>query len=158
MSGSLTAGDRKLLLAAGAGSLLLITLSIMLGPAGATTSESPTTYGAGSGGAKAVYLLLHAAGYPVKRWEQSPRDLPGDANATLILAEPEGAPTTQERSALDQFIERGGRVIAAGASGAFFLPQHRVTPLTAPTTLTESVSSRPTSAGARSSGGRRPRL
>ena len=124
MSGSLTAGDRKVLLAAGAGSLLLITLSVALGPAAA--SETPTTYSAGSGGAKAVYLLLHEAGYPVTRWEQSLRDLPGGADATLILAEPEGAPTIQERSALEQFIEQGGRVIAAGASGGFFLPEHRV--------------------------------
>jgi hypothetical protein len=126
MSGNLTPGDRKLLLAAGAGSLLLITLSVTLGPSGGTTTETPTTYSAGSGGAKAVYLLLHAARYPVTRWEQSPRDLPGDANATLILAEPEGAPTIEERSALRHFIERGGRVIAAGTSGAFFLPEHRV--------------------------------
>jgi hypothetical protein len=126
MPGSLTAGDRKLLLAAAAGSLLLITLSVTLSPAGATTGETPTTYSAGSGGAKAVYLLLHAAGYPVIRWEQSLGDLPADADATLILAEPEGAPTTGERSALDRFIERGGRVIAAGASGGFFLPEHRV--------------------------------
>jgi hypothetical protein len=126
MSGSLTPGDRKLLLAAAAGALLLITLSVTLSPAGTTTTESPTTYSAGSGGAKAVYLLLLAAHYPVTRWEQSPRDLPGDANATLILADPQAAPTIEERSALSQFLERGGRVIATGTSGAFFLPGHRV--------------------------------
>jgi hypothetical protein len=126
MFGSLTLGDRKLLLAAGAGSLLLITLSVTLSPAGGTTTESPTTYSAGSGGAKAVYLLLQAAHYPVRRWEQSPRDLPGDTNATLILAEPQGVPTIEERSAVGQFIERGGRVIATSTSGAFFLPEHRI--------------------------------
>jgi hypothetical protein len=128
MSGSLTVGDRKLLLAAGAASLLLVALTVTLSPAGGNTTESPTTYSAASGGAKAVYLLLGAAGYPVTRWEQSPRDLPVDANATLILAEPESAPTIDERSALRQFIERGGRVIATGASGAFFLPDHQVAP------------------------------
>ena len=128
MPGSLTPGDRTLLLAAGAGSLLLVTLSVTLSPAGGTTNETPTTYSAGSGGAKAVYLLLRAARYPVTRWEQSPRDLPAGADATLILAEPQGAPTTDERSALSRFIEHGGRVIATGASGAFFLPEHRVLP------------------------------
>jgi hypothetical protein len=128
MSGGLTPGDRTLLLAAGAASLLLIALSVTLSPAAGTTTESPTTYSAGSGGAKAVYLLLHAAHYPVTRWERSPRDLPADANATLILAEPESAPTIEERSALRQFIERGGRLIATGASGAFFLPEHQVEP------------------------------
>ena len=88
MSGSLTRGDRKLLLAAGAASLLLVALTVTLSPAGGNTTENPTTYSAGSGGAKAVYLLLGAAGYSVIRWEQSPRDLPVDANVTLILAEP----------------------------------------------------------------------
>jgi hypothetical protein len=126
MSGSLTPGDRKLLLAAAAGSLLLITITVMFSSTAGTTTETPTTYSAGSGGAKAVYLLLRAARYPVTRWELSPRELPGDANATLILAEPQGAPTIEERSALSQFIARGGRVIATGISGAFFLPEHRV--------------------------------
>jgi hypothetical protein len=121
----LTSGDRTLLAAAAGGSLLLISLTVALSPASGTTTESPTTYSAGSGGAKAVYLLLEAAHYPVTRWEQSPEDLPGDANTTLILAEPQGAPTIAERSALARFIERGGRVIATGVSGAFFLPEHR---------------------------------
>ena len=128
MSGSLTPGDRKLLLAAAAGALLLITLSVTLSPDGGTTTESPTTYSAASGGAKAIYLLLLAARYPVTRWEQSPRDLPDDANATLILADPQAAPTIEERSALSRFLERGGRVIATGTSGALFLPEHRVGP------------------------------
>jgi Domain of unknown function (DUF4350) len=127
MPGSLTPGDRKLLLAAVAGSLLLITVTSTLSPSGGPATESPTTYSAGSGGAKAIYLLLGAAGYPVTRWEQSLRDLPGDANATLILADPQGAPTIDEKAALRQFIGRGGRVIATGVSGAFFLPEHRVT-------------------------------
>ena len=109
MSGSLTPGDRKLLLAAAAGALLLITLSVTLSPDGGTTNESPTTYSAASGGAKAIYLLLLAARYPVTRWEQSPRDLPDDANATLILADPQAAPTIEERSALSRFLEEIGR-------------------------------------------------
>jgi hypothetical protein len=124
---NLTPGDRKLLLAAVFGSLVLITITATLSPSAGTPIESPTTYSAGSGGAKAIYLLLRASGYPVTRWEQSLRDLPGDANATLILADPQGAPTIDEKAALSRFIERGGRVIATGMSGAFFLPEHRVT-------------------------------
>ena len=77
---------------------------------------------------RAIAMLLLAAHYPVTRWEQSPRELPRDPHATLILAEPERASTIEERAALAQFIERGGRVIATGASGAFFLPEHRVAP------------------------------
>jgi hypothetical protein len=125
MPGSLTLTDRKLLIGAGVASLLLIAISAVLSPP-SSPNETPTTYSAASGGAKATYLLLLAAHYPVTRWEQSPRELPRDPRATLILAEPERAPTIEERAALAQFITRGGRVIATGAAAAFFLPQHRV--------------------------------
>ena len=50
MPGGVTLGDRKLLLAAAAASLLLVTLSVTLSPTGGNTTESPTTYSAGSGG------------------------------------------------------------------------------------------------------------
>jgi hypothetical protein len=116
--------DRKLLLAAAAGALLLVVLAVVLSPGG-ETSETPTTYSSGSGGAKALYLTLRAAHYPVSRWERSPRDLPTDANATLILAEPDGAPTSDERAAVNRFLEHGGRVIATGPSGASFLPNRK---------------------------------
>jgi hypothetical protein len=125
MSSRLTAGDRKLLLTAAAVSLLLTVLGVAFSPEG-NTSDSPTTYSAGSGGAKAAYLLLNGSGYSVQRWERSLVDLPD--TATLILAEPDGAPSMAERQALDRFIDRGGRVIASGTSGALFLPEHRVVP------------------------------
>ena len=119
--------DRTLLLAATIGSLLLVLLFAIFG-AGGDTTESPTTYSSGSGGAKALYLTLRAAHYPIERWERSLDELPADAMATLILAEPIGVPTSEERAAVRNFLERGGRVIATGISGASFLPNRRVAP------------------------------
>jgi hypothetical protein len=126
MPDRLTLGDRKLLLVAGAASLVIVMLTVVLGPRDA--ADVPTTYSAASSGARAAFLLLRASGYSVTRWERSLRDLPDDASATLILAEPQAMPTSEERSALDQFVDRGGRVIVTGLAGAYFLRQHPVSP------------------------------
>ena len=113
--------DRRVLLIVGGIALLLVIVSIALMPTG-DASDVPTTYSTGSGGAKAAFLLLGDSGYVVRRWEQSAIELPRDANATLIVAQPEQAPTTEERAAIRRFLERGGRVIATGISGGFVLP------------------------------------
>ena len=127
MSVSLTAGDRKLLLVAGGVSLLLTILGVVLAGGGETTDEA-TTYSVGSGGAKAAYLLLNASGYSVRRWEQSVAELPPGMTGTLVLADPRGTPTPAERRAIDRFIDSGGRVIATGVRGSFFLPDRQVFP------------------------------
>ena len=124
MSFDLSPGDRKVLSIAGAMLLLMVAVSYMLAGAADDTSDVPSTYSAGSGGAKAAYLLLKASGYRVERWEQSLGELPDADDMTLVLAEPHEPPTTVERTALRTFIERGGRVIATGVMGAHFLPDH----------------------------------
>ncbi len=121
----LNPADRKALLVAGSVALLLVGISAVL-TSGRNADAVPTTYSVGSGGARAAYLLLRQAGYPVERWEQSVRELPSDSGITLILAEPQGIPASDERAAVGRFLERGGRVIAIGVSGAFFLPEHQV--------------------------------
>ena len=126
MSFSLTAGDRKLLLVAGGASILLTIVDVAVSPGVGDTVDAPTTYSVGSGGAKAAYLLLNASGYSVRRWEESLAELPQGPTATLVLAEPQGTPTAAERRAVNRFIERGGRVIATGVSGALFLPVRAV--------------------------------
>lgn len=123
----ITAGDRKLLLVAVGVSLLLVTVSFVVSDR-SDTADMPTTYSAGSGGAKAAYLLLEAAGYPVRRWEQSVGGLPAGLRATFIVAEPAEFPTAEERAAVRRFIENGGRVIAIGTAGAYFLPEHGAVP------------------------------
>src|SRR5262249_8624395 len=110
MPDGLTRGDRKLLAIAGAVSFVVIALGVVLSFQVGDASESPTTYSVGSNGAKAAYLLLMRSGYNVRRWEESMQDLPAGEVGTLILAEPQGAPTPEERAALAGFIEDGGRV------------------------------------------------
>src|SRR2546427_12682991 len=106
----LSPGDRKVLVIAGGVLLLLVAVSLLLASGPDDTSNVPTTYSTGSGGAKAAYLLLKSSGYQVERWEQSLSEIPDSRGQTLILAEPQGAPTSDERSALRRFLERGGRV------------------------------------------------
>jgi hypothetical protein len=67
MSARLTAGDRRLVMIAGAVFLLLVTASFVLIGGVSDRSETPTTYSTGSGGSKASYLLLEASGYAVQR-------------------------------------------------------------------------------------------
>jgi Domain of unknown function (DUF4350) len=119
----LSKGDRKLLLIGGSIFVLMVIAAFIFAKGPDTSIESPTTYSTASGGAKAAYLLLKASGYNVERWERPPADLPNPAGKTLILIEPEGGPTRQERQKVYRFIESGGRVIATGSFAPFFLPE-----------------------------------
>jgi hypothetical protein len=122
----LSAGDRKLILIAGAVFVLLVATALILAKGPDSTDEIPTTYSVASGGAKAAYLLLKASGYTMERWEQSPSELPEAVGITLILAEPSDAPKTEERNRLRQFVENGGHIIAAGPFVGFFLPENGI--------------------------------
>jgi hypothetical protein len=124
MSLKLGQGDRKIILIAGGVFLLVVTLSFIFTRGSGSTDEVTSTYSAGSSGAKAAYLLLKASGYNVERWENSLSDLPDPVGKTLVLAEPEGSPTAEERRNLTQFIENGGRVIATGVFAGYFLPKN----------------------------------
>jgi len=124
----LSAGDRKLFLIAGGAFVFLVVAALILTKGPDNTDEIPTTYSVDSGGAKAAYLLLKASGYTVERWEQSPSELPEAAGATLILAEPSDAPTTEERNRLRQFVENGGHIIASGPFVGFYLQENGIVP------------------------------
>jgi hypothetical protein len=118
----LSRGDRKVLLIAAAVLVLLIAASLILTSGAEDTSDVPSTYSAGSHGAKAAYMLLESAGYRTARWEQAPAELTNPAGSTLILAEPEAFAAAGEQAAIRRFIEAGGRVVATGTFGASFLP------------------------------------
>jgi hypothetical protein len=106
--------------------LLLIVAFSMFSPASDDSNPAPTTYNSGSAGTKAAYVALRELGYGVERWEAPPGGLKDvDATkATLILAGPnfpaENAKQVQEQIA--DFLSRGGRVLATGKDGAYFLP------------------------------------
>jgi len=115
--------DRKLLIGAAVVFVLLIAAAAIFGGDAGRKLQIPSSYSTASGGAKAAYLLLSGAGYKVERWEKPLNQLPSNA-ATLILAEPNEAPTREERERLQAFISAGGRVIAAGMFAGTFLPEN----------------------------------
>lgn len=118
--------DRRLLFAAGAVLVAILVVAVAFGGAVANESETPSTYSVASGGAKAIYLLLPSLGYEVGRWVRPHRELTGAARTTLVLADPDEAPTPAEREAVGAFLAHGGRVVATGPTGAVFLSAHVV--------------------------------
>jgi len=120
--------DRKLMLGAGLVFVLLIAAALLFGSGEQSQAEFPSTYSTASGGAKAAYLLLSDSGYKVQRWEKPLSDLPRATAKTLIVAEPNEAPTREERERLKTFISEGGHVIATGMFAGTFLPENDSTP------------------------------
>lgn len=125
MPQGLDSGDRKLLIGAGALLAVVIAISaIILPPQISGASEIPSSYSPSWDGAKGAFLLLQNMGYDVSRWKHPPTDLPHDAaNDVLILAEPAQAPSEEERFAISEFLQNGGRVVATGAFASQFLPE-----------------------------------
>jgi hypothetical protein len=105
---------------------LILVLTAVFGPMRDDSDPQPTTYNAGSRGIKAAYELAGALGYEAKRWDDAPAELKNaDASrTTLVLTEPilpvKSLKRTQDEIA--EFLRRGGRVVATGATGAMLLP------------------------------------
>ncbi len=130
MSSKLNQQDRKLFIVAGFIFLLLVVSALVFHTGERGQAEYPSSYSSASSGAKAAYLLLTDTGYKVKRWEQPLSELP-QATAktfTLVLAEPDEAPTREEREQLKTFISDGGHVIATGMFSGTFLPENESVP------------------------------
>ena len=130
MSRSTSVSDRKrLLILCGALLVLIVGVSIVA-PQSAENDPRPTTTNSGPMGAKAAYLMLAALGRKTSEWNRPIAELNdglSDAQAgrmTLILAAPMYAATEQKELAAEvkEFLERGGRVLATGPSGALLLP------------------------------------
>ena len=122
---SLDPADRRILILFGG--LLLVVLAIggFVFPSNSAKGPSfPTTRSSASEGAKAAYLLLTDLGYTVERWALPPTELPQPASDTLlILAEPLLPASAEEISALNRFVNSGGRVLAIGQEAARMVPQ-----------------------------------
>jgi len=119
--------DRRLLLWAGA-ILLPIMATLALSSANEQDSGVPSSYSAQSSGAKAAFLLLQQEGYEVEHWEHPPAELPMDAGHTLlVLANPTDFPTPSEKKSLEQYLDRGGKVLATGPTISLFLPRVHTT-------------------------------
>jgi hypothetical protein len=118
----LTPGDRKVLLIAAGVLVAMLATSLILARGASTDEDIPSTYSAASGGSKAAFLLLRESGYHVDTWEKPLRDLPAGRDTTLVLAEPAGFPAGGEKQKLAEFLNSGGRLIAAGRFAGFYLP------------------------------------
>ena len=122
--------DRKLLLILCGVLVALIAGVSLLAPQRADDDPRPTTTNSGPHGAKAAYMMLSALGRKTSEWNKSLSALNeqlSDAQAahtTLVLAAPMYDATEQKALAteINQFLERGGRVLATGPSGALLLP------------------------------------
>jgi hypothetical protein len=114
--------DRRLMIWAGL-ILLPIIVALSLVPQNEQESGVPSTYSAQSRGAKAAFLLLLEQGYDAERWERPPDELPADpANTVLVLAYPTDYPTSEEKDALQRYLDQGGKILATGSSSASYLP------------------------------------
>jgi hypothetical protein len=124
------ASDRKLLLILCGVMVALIVCVSLLAPQGAADDPRPTTTNSSPNGAKAAYLMLEALGRKTSQWNYPLAELNKELNdaqaahTTLILAAPEYDATEEKELAAEimQFLERGGRVLATGSSGALLLP------------------------------------
>lgn len=124
--------DRKLLLWLGGAMLLLIVLVSIIAPATANDDPRPSTHNAAPGGAKAAYLLLESLKWPVARWDQPLDGLSkvDAAHTTLVLAAPMYTALEKDRiaAAVKSFLERGGRVLTTGPTGALLIADGSVAP------------------------------
>lgn len=114
--------DRRLMLWGGSG-LLIIIIALALAPQNEQESLVPSTYSAQSPGAKAAFLLLQEQGYDAERWERPPDELPTDASKTvLVMAYPTTYPTSEEKDALQRYLDQGGKILATGSTSGSYLP------------------------------------
>ena len=122
---TLDSGDRKLLIVAGVLLVVLVISAALLSPGRSEgMSVYPSSYSTNWDGAKGAYLLLQELGYQVSRWEESPMELKGEPSTqVLIFAEPLQIPSPEEREAVREFLEKGGRILAVGAAAAHLLPE-----------------------------------
>jgi Domain of unknown function (DUF4350) len=122
MPSSLSSGDRKVLLIAGAAFVILVVLGFLLAPTN-NESSAASTYSIASEGAKAAFLLLQETGYHVERWQRPVRELKPDKHTVLIIADPPVTANQQGKTAIENFITGGGRLITNGMIGASLLPE-----------------------------------
>ncbi len=122
--------DKKLLWAVGGVMLALTVALAVIRPAQNPEDPRPTTTNTGPQGAKAAFLVLQRLGRTVAQGNHSLAEFNDgmeDAQAqrtTLVLAAPAYDQTElpRLRKELERFLNRGGRVLATGPSGAELLP------------------------------------
>lgn len=85
---------------------------------GAGEKDPPTTFSAGAGGSRAIFLVLREFLPSVERWTRPPRalPLPDDTSPTsLLVMGPTTALTEAEAAALERWVHSGGQLIIAAS-------------------------------------------
>lgn len=112
--------------------VVLIVVTGILAPNREDTDATPSTWNSGRAGAKAAWLLLGQLGYREVRWERPEGELKNidAAHATLVLADPSPSFAAmnekERRKPFEDFLHRGGHIVATGAFAAILLPDARV--------------------------------
>jgi hypothetical protein len=117
------ASDLKILIAAGAVTLVLSIASFVVAPVDSASYVTGSSYSPRGDGAKAAFLMLKEIGYSVERsFEPLTALRRAPERTVLILAAPVEGPSQQDIRALRQFVAAGGIVLATDRSGGEFLP------------------------------------
>ena len=129
---SLDAKDRKLLLIClGVVVVLAVITGVFARNQNGDDNPLPSSYLTGRHGARAAYDLLVESGYPVERWEQPLGELAvqTDHETVVILVDPSlDVTSTNDFKAVDQVLERGGRILVTGMAGGALAPDSAARP------------------------------
>src|SRR5258708_1841546 len=121
--------DRQLLIGCGLLFGLFTLAGMLMGPRDPDRFPPNSSYSAKKEGAKAAFLLLGEMGFSMEHWERplaDLRELQGDPGKLLLILDAPFLPTSklglsEEKDALNAFLARGGRVLAAGPESASIL-------------------------------------
>ncbi|MGP8252320.1 MAG: DUF4350 domain-containing protein [Terracidiphilus sp.] len=129
---SLDAKDRKLLLICmGVVVVLAVITAVFARNQNSDDNPLPSSYLTGRHGAHAACDLLVESGYKVERWEQPLGELAARTNheTVVILVDPY-LTSTHDFKAVDQILERGGRILVTGMAGGALAPNSAAQPTT----------------------------
>lgn len=122
--------DRQMLTVTGVLGALLIAVIAVVGP---TQDQGgvPSTFSNGVHGARAAYLLLKDSGYNVVRSVDPLTKVAGTAapQMTFVFADPFFDQVDDARQSVKEILQRGGRVVVTGFTGALLLPGKRKDPV-----------------------------
>jgi Domain of unknown function (DUF4350) len=121
---SIDAKDRRILAWSLGGAICLaVLIGFLLPDADANTNPLPSTYLSGQHGARAAYETLLDSGYTIERWERPLSELAANAGpeTVVIFAQP-FTREIEDVKAVQQILDKGGRVLATGIGGGYLLP------------------------------------
>jgi hypothetical protein len=113
--------DIHLVVLAGVLTVVVSLAGAVIAPPGGPGSETPSSFSAAGGGAKAAFLTLKALGYQIDRTYEPMTAITAEPARTMLLMTGTLPPSELDRRALENFVKNGGRVLLIGAQGADFL-------------------------------------